>query len=67
METTTFTAPDITCQGCANSIKRALGTVEGVAEVKVDIGTKAVEVTHEAAVTREALAQKLDRAGFPAA
>ena len=67
METTTFSAPDIECGGCANAIKKALGAISGVAEVAVDVDTKNVAVTHDASVTPETLTAALDRAGFPVA
>ncbi len=67
MATTTVTAPDIHCDGCASSIKRALGRVPGVETVDVDIETKAVTVNHEPTVTRETIVDKLDKAGFPVA
>jgi copper chaperone CopZ len=65
METTTFTAPDIVCDGCANSIKNVLGKVPGVSAVDVTVETKAVTVSHDDTVTRDALAARLDKAGFP--
>jgi copper chaperone CopZ len=66
--TTTLTAPDIECDGCANAIKKALGTVPGVAQVEVDIDTKTVSVKHDPQTApREALAARLDKAGFPVA
>ncbi len=65
MKTTEFVAPDIECGGCANSIKRAMGKVEGVSEVGVDVASKRVRITHEEAVTPEQLTGVLDRAGFP--
>ena len=43
---TTVTAPEIVCGGCASSIKKALGNVEGVSEVEVDVATKKVTVNH---------------------
>lgn len=64
--TTKVTAPDIVCGGCAASIKKALGNVEGVSEVDVDVETKAVTVEHEPAVSRAKIVETLDRAGFPA-
>lgn len=65
--TTTLTAPDIVCGGCANSIKRSLGNLPGVSAVDVDVETKRVTVTHdEAAAPREAVVGALDNAGFPA-
>ena len=63
---TKVTAPDIVCGGCASAIKKALGNVEGVKEVDVDVETKAVTVEHEPQVSRDAIIETLDRAGFPA-
>jgi copper chaperone len=62
--TTTFQAPDIECDGCANAIKRALSKVEGISAVTVEVDKKTVNVTHS---TRpETILAALDRAGFPA-
>ena len=63
--TTTVTAPDITCGGCANAIKNAFGRVEGVGEVDVDIATKQVIIRHEPSVDRDRIVDVLDQAGFP--
>jgi len=68
MQTTTFSAPDIVCGGCANSIQRALGGIPGVQNVQVDIEAKTVTVTHDPGqVPRESLADALDDAGFSVA
>ena len=63
--TTTVTATDITCGGCANAIKNAFGRVEGVGEVDVDIATKQVIIRHEPSVDRDRIVDVLDQAGFP--
>lgn len=64
-KTTTVTAQGITCGGCANAIKRTLGTVEGVSEVDVDVPKKAVTVKHDAAeVSREKIVTAIEKAGF---
>ena len=63
---TTVTAPDIVCGGCANAIKNALGKVEGVSGVDVDVASKKISVEHTETVGREAIIDALDRAGFPA-
>lgn len=65
MQTTTFSAPDIMCEGCANAIKKALGALAGITHIAVDIAAKKVTVTHEATLSRDALTAALDRAGFP--
>jgi copper chaperone CopZ len=55
------------CDGCAQSIKRALGRDNGVSNVQVDIDQKLVTVTHDAdSVPVSQLVDALDRAGFPA-
>ena len=66
MNTTTVTAPDITCGGCANAIKNAFGRVEGVGEVDVDVPTKQVTIRHGEGVDKEMIIDVLDKAGFPA-
>lgn len=63
-QVTTVTAPDIVCGGCASSIKKALGGIEGVSEVDVDVATKKVTVNHSADVSREKITDALDRAGY---
>lgn len=67
MKTTTFSAPDIVCDGCAAAIKKAIGKLPGVSQIEVDIAAKTVTVTHETQVSLETLAAALDRAGFPIA
>lgn len=65
-QTTTVTAPEIVCGGCASSIKKALGNLEGVCEVEVDVPTKQVKVEHSESVSREEIVNALDRAGYSA-
>lgn len=65
-EVTTIIAPEITCGGCASSIKKALGNLDGVSDVAVEIETKKVSVKHGAGVSREDIVNALDRAGFSA-
>lgn len=65
-KTTTVTAPEIVCGGCAGSIKKALGNVAGVADIEVDVATKRVTVKHDENVSREQIADALDRAGYTA-
>ena len=66
METTTLHAPDIVCDGCANAIKRALSSVNGISEVRVDVAAKTVTVTRDAnASSLEDIAAALDRVGYP--
>ncbi len=64
-KTTTVRTPDITCGGCASSIKNALGKMEGVRQIEVDINTKTVSIEHDAQVSRQQIVEKLDDIGFP--
>ena len=64
MKTTTLTAPDIECGGCASAIKKSVGAVAGVQGVQVDIDTKRVTVTHEDATLPEAIQSAVEKAGF---
>lgn len=63
----TFHAPDIECDGCANSIKNALGRLSGVQSVEVDVPTKVVTVTHADQLGTADITAALDKAGFPVA
>jgi copper chaperone len=65
-KTTTVTAPEMVCGGCANSIKKAFGAIAGVASVEVDTATKKVTVNHDSQVSREQIVDVLDRAGYSA-
>ena len=62
--TTTFSAPDIECGGCANAIKKALGRVDGVSDIAVDVDRKLVTVVGDAPA--DTVLATLDKAGFPA-
>lgn len=67
MTKTAFLAPDIECDGCANSIKKALGKADGVGTVAVDVAAKTITVEHDHDLASvEALLTRLDHAGFPA-
>lgn len=64
MQTTSLTAGGIVCGGCANSAKKALLAVPGVADVAVEISDKTVTVAHDERVTRAAIEGALKKAGF---
>ncbi len=58
-------APDISCEGCANAIRRALGNVNGVQSVKVDVPRREVQVEYdEATVESKEVLDKLAQAGY---
>lgn len=61
-----FHAPEIECDGCAASIRKAVGAVPGVESVSVDVASKIVQVTTDGAVIPETIAEAMDNAGFTA-
>lgn len=66
--TQTFQAhvPDISCGGCANAIKRSLGSVPGVQTVEVDIPGKNIAVEYDNSQLNDIdLRARLEKAGYP--
>lgn len=59
-----FKVPDMTCGGCAASVRKALGAVDGVEEVQIDLATKDVRVVGSA--KPDALRTAIAKAGFEA-
>lgn len=58
-----ITVDNVTCSGCVNTIKNALGKIEGVKRVAVDQNTQLVEV--KGTVEKSALTKKLFDLGYP--
>jgi copper chaperone CopZ len=59
-------APDISCEGCARSIKRSLGALPGVQTVEVDIPCKNVTVEYDGTQLKDTeILARLEKAGFP--
>ena len=68
MESTTLVAPDISCEHCQHAIEGALGNVEGVNAVNVDIPTKSVHLTYDPQkVTLGKIEEVLDDTGYTVA
>ena len=42
-----LSVPDISCEHCERAVKNALGSVEGIQQVDVDIPGKTVEVRYD--------------------
>jgi len=64
---TILKVPDIVCGGCADSIKNALGKIDGVEKIKVDVERKTVAVEHGEQISRENIEAALDDIGFSVA
>lgn len=60
-----FIAPAISCVHCAMTIKRELGSVEGVKVVDVNVPAKTIDLEYaeESALARARV--KLDEIGYP--
>lgn len=65
METANLHSPDISCDGCAQAIKRILSATPGVSSVNVDVPSKLIAVEYdEAQVQLPEIKAKLSRAGY---
>ena len=68
METTTLVAPDISCEHCQHAIEGAVGKMEGVSNVKVDIPTKTVLIEYDPQqVTLAKIEEVMDDVGYTVA
>ena len=64
-ETLTLKVTGMTCGGCENAVKRAVGQLDGVTEVAASHKAEQVVVTYDAArLGREAIAAKIQRLGY---
>ena len=68
MESTILVAPDISCEHCQHAIEGAVGKMEGVKQVKVDIPTKTVQVEYDPKlVTLAKIEAVMDDVGYTVA
>ncbi|GHU78074.1 copper chaperone CopZ [Clostridia bacterium] len=49
MEKSVLNVDGMSCEHCVKAITKAVGALDGVSEVKVDLDAKTVTVTHDAA------------------
>jgi copper chaperone len=65
MQSTTLVAPDISCEHCQHAIEGAVGKINGVKNVTVDIPAKTVHVEYDPQlVTRTKIEEVMDDAGY---
>lgn len=65
MTNQTLIVPDIHCDHCASSIEGAVGALEGVETVKVQIEQHSVDVTYDdAAVELDAIVTAIEEQGY---
>jgi len=68
MAASTYNVPAVSCAHCKRVIEEALGSLEGVTSVHVDVDTKQVEVVFDdVRVTEDVLKERLAEEGYPAA
>jgi copper chaperone len=61
-------APDISCEHCQHAIEGAVGQLDGVSQVKVDIPTKTVHIDYNTEiVTLAKIEEVLDETGYTVA
>jgi len=61
-----LSVPDISCEHCQNAISKALGPLDGVRGVSVDIPTKRVTVEYdEGAVSVDRMKDILEEEDYP--
>ncbi|MEO7910131.1 MAG: heavy metal-associated domain-containing protein [Roseiflexaceae bacterium] len=60
----TFNVADMTCGGCAASIKQAVSRVPGVSDVEANPSSKDVVVNASADVSRETIVAAINGAGY---
>ena len=65
MTTETITVKGMTCDGCVNSVTKALKNVEGVQDAKVDLQGQSATVTFDDGKTSvSALKEAVEDAGY---
>ncbi len=66
MQTKTFHVPNISCHHCQIRIEKTLNALEGVTSTKVEVPSKTVTVTWNAAMLGwNSIKSALDKIGYP--
>jgi len=64
MPSTTLSVPEIHCGHCKQAIEGAVGPLDGVQTVEVDVDAHSVRVEHDDAVTVRALVDAIEDQGY---
>jgi copper chaperone len=62
--TTTYTVSGMTCQHCVNAVTGELSSLDGVDDVRVDLGTGVVTVTSARPLDENDVRAAVDEAGY---
>ena len=60
----TFTVTGMTCAHCVGAVTQEVGALDGVTDVRVDLGTGEVEVASTQPLERELVAAAVVEAGY---
>jgi copper ion binding protein len=68
MDRQVYSVPDVSCEHCVSAITEAVGPIDGVASVEVDLSAKTVAVTTATGATIDhgAVVAAIDDAGYDA-
>lgn len=64
MISTILNVEGMSCSHCVNAVEKAVGALEGVAQVKVDLDAKKVTVDHDEKVTLESIKNAIEDQGY---
>lgn len=64
MTISNYTVTGMTCGHCATSVREEISEIAGVTDVRVDVGSGAVDVTSESALDTDAVARAVAEAGY---
>ena len=62
--TSRYRVTGMTCDHCVMAVTRELSALSGVSEVRVDLATGDVSVSHDAPLDQEQVAAAVDEAGY---
>jgi copper chaperone len=67
MSESALTVPEMSCEACRSTVAGALGQVDGVDAVDVDLETNRVTVRHRTDVSKEELVGAVEEQGYEVA
>jgi len=68
MTTQTFSVPEVHCDHCKSSIEGAVGAIDGVSSVEVDLEQRRAEVTwDEGEASTESIVAAIEEQGYSVA